>query len=401
MDYFFASFPKHMDHLVKAEIEDWEFTITESSASGIQFQGEPRDVIEFGLTSPYISRLYLDLARGQAKSEDHVYEGLKKDVTWEKYLTPDLTFKIQTTLIGQKQIKEKFGKRFNNTNFLNLKVKDAACDYLREKFGRRPSIDINNPHQIFYLFVKPQGLEVFYNLYIDLLGLLSARGYRSQNFAAPLRENLAAAIVKETNWNPESEDFGDLMCGSGTLLCEAIIQGGNISPQFLKLERNYSFPIESLPEKLIPADKFNNLKVSLKNQKAESMQELSKMDFKIWVNDLNRKSLIETRESFGNFNFTKRINSFDSDATKFKNSHNYKGVVVQNPPYGKRLELGKEEEKFYYELGEIWKNEFSNSRAYLFTGDLHARKFIRLRTNRRLTFFNGDIECRLFEYLID
>lgn len=395
---FFAAYPKHLDQLVRAELEEWEFEIITLGNSSVEFRGEARDALEYGLTSPFISRLYFLIHVDEISKEKDIYETLLTQVKWENFISRGATFKVQTNLIGKNQIQKIAPGKFNNSNYLNLMVKDAVCDYLKDKFQFRPNIDIKDPDHLFYLYVAPKGKSIEIKTYVDLLGLLSNRGYRTQRCKAPLRENLAAAIVSETNWNPDQEDFGDLMCGSGTLLSEAIIQGMQVSPQYLKFKKNFIFPLEKTN---FLGVKLNEIKNSLHEQQKAAWKEMESMKFRFWFNDLDRSQLKTTRiHLIDEMGIPKRLQSFDQDATKFKNQYDYKGVVVMNAPYGKRIEAAKEEEKFYYDLGEVWKNQFKGSRIYLFTSILDGRKSIRLRTDKRVPFINGDIDCKLFEYKI-
>ncbi len=398
MTKFFASFPKHLDHLVRAELEDWEFENLHLTHSGAHFDASAEEAMEFGLTSPFISRLYLQMTYGEISSEKDLYSELKRNVQWDQYLSLDQNFKIQNSVVGIDQIQKLSKGGFKNTNYLNMVVKDSLCDFFNQKFNRRPNVETKTPDQLFYLFVAPDKDKIKYTLYVDTLGLLSNRGYRVQSFSAPLRENLAAAIVAETNWNPDKEDFGDMMCGSGTLISEAIIYGFKVSPQYLKLHEGTIFPIEK--NQALNCD-LKEIKDRLRDQQVSAFKEMEGMKFKLWINDLNRKSLKTTRENLKAMKLPKRIESFDQDATKFRNTHNIEGVIVCNPPYGKRIDTSEPEMSFYKNLGEVWKNQFKNSRVYLFTPNAAGRKRISLRTSKRVPFLNGDIECRLYEYLIN
>lgn len=394
---FFASCPKHLDQFLAKELESFQLEISLQSDGGIEFQGEINEALRFGLRTRFASKVYMRIGKGRVTNERQLSSELNK-IPWDKYMDYRDTLKTSANFSNVNQIRDIFPRNFKSTQYMGLLVKDAICDFFIEQVRTRPFVDLDNPTQQFYIFFEPDRDKLRYSLYIDLFGTLSNRGYRTERFPAPLRENLAAAIVESTNWDHKKESFGDLMCGSGTLLTEAIIKALKLPGTFLKVRSNHTFPFELVPS-LNHLD-FASLKLEVKDDIEKANEYLKENPLDLWANDMNTKALTVTRQHIHNLKLPIQIKTKNQDALEFQGSDETPGVIVLNPPYGKRLEMDKEDEAFYFDLGEHWKKTFTDSRVYLFTGQTSARKFIRLKTTKRVTLYNGDIECRLFEYVM-
>lgn len=301
-------------------------------------------------------------------------------------------------------------EEFRNSQFANLKLKDAIVDYFRHYEGERPSVEKDYPDVAFLARID-RGEDKAYavTLMYDLCGdSLNKRGYRIAKTEAPVKENVAAGILKLCQWNPEEENLIDGMCGSGTFVIEAALMAGNIAPSYLKVERALkqpeykqwtflNYPWFTKDEFL--QDNYKNLLAEITESTDEGLKKLETGKIQISGNDLSDYALISARENIKKARLDKVIKISQIDA-RVLNPDERKTLFIVNPPYGERLEHGEEEKlkALYKGLGDHWKHNFKGHRAALFTGNLEMLKHVGLRTTKRHILFNGDIECRLAEY---
>jgi 23S rRNA G2445 N2-methylase RlmL len=234
---------------------------------------------------------------------------------------------------------------------------------------------------------------------------LSHRGYREASFKAPLRENLAAAIILSTDFDPSKDIFTDCMCGSGTLLIEGILMKAKIAPTYLRV-RSYierTVPVfDFLKHPWFLADKksvrlFHEMAQAVYNHSIGALNELQTRQF--FGFDISERALEATRHHLDNALIDPQIVTLNKrDATKITPMDPPPGIIICNPPYGERM--GEEDQlmTLYRNLGENFKQNFKGYRAYVFTSNPLLRKSISLQTSKRHTFFNGNIECRLLKY---
>jgi putative N6-adenine-specific DNA methylase len=255
-----------------------------------------------------------------------------------------------------------------------------VCDRFRADCGRRPDIDTARPDVRIHVFLTRQD----YTLYLDTSGeALFKRGYRREAGEAPLRENLAAGILRLTGWTP-GEPLLDPMCGSGTFLVEAARMALGIAPGS---QREFGF------ERLAGHDAQLWARVRAGAQAADPETPL-----RIYGSDRDAAAIAASRQNLESAGLAGRIELAVADVTGISAPAD-NGVIVMNPPYGVRL--GQADDTlaaFYPRLGDALKKNFAGWRAYIFTGDLRLPKLIGLAPSRRTPLFNGAIECRLYEF---
>jgi putative N6-adenine-specific DNA methylase len=250
-----------------------------------------------------------------------------------------------------------------------------------KKFGRRPDSGPERDHAVFHIHWQGEECKV----YIDTSGEpLSKRGYRKIPYKAPLQETLAAAVVMATGWD-DSSAFVNPMCGSGTLAIEAALIGQNRPAAILR--NNFGFMhLKGFDEKGWEG---------LRNRaKTEGKKDLKS---KIIATDISDEALDAAIRNARTAGVEHLIEFRKCD---FANTEVPQGggVVVMNPEYGERLGQIAELEKVYGRIGDFLKQKCNGYKGYVFTGNPDLAKKIGLRTRRKLTFFNGPIECRLLEY---
>jgi putative N6-adenine-specific DNA methylase len=265
-------------------------------------------------------------------------------------------------------------------DFITLRIKDAVCDRFREKSGSRPDVDTANPDMRIHAYLDATQVT----LYLDTSGEpLYKRGLRRESNEAPLRENLAAGILRLAGWTPDLALL-DPMCGSGTFLLEAAQIALDIAPGSRR-----GFAFEHL--KMFDAPLWQRLLAHAKSRE-QAVQPLP-----LYGSDLYGDALKAARTNFEEAGLADTVHLKQANMLEIS-APAPNGILVTNPPYGVRLGDDDELAEFYPKLGHLLKQKFSGWNCYFLTADLRLAKLIRLSASKRTPLFNGNLECRLFEY---
>lgn len=398
---FFASCPREVEPLLEKEIRDLGITRIEVEKGGVAFKAETEEALDVLLNSRVASRVFKEIQVYTIASEKDLY-ARAKEKWWDKVFDVHQTFKINT--LFDRDTKE----HFNNSMIFSQLLKDAIVDNFREKYGERPSVDTGRPDITFLLRVERKpGTDLFNaRILVDMCGdPLSNRGYREESLKAPLRENLAAAIILTTDFDPEKDIFTDTMCGTGTFLIEGILIRAKVAPTYLKIRKYIEkkvpvfdflkhpwFTVDKKSERL-----FNEKAQAIYNHSLSALNELQTRQF--FGFDITERALETTRLHLHNAMIDQQIVTLNKrDATKITPMDEPPGIVIANPPYGERMGEEEELKALYHAYGENLKQNFKGFRAYVFTSNPLLRKAISLGTSKRHTFFNGSLECRLLKY---
>jgi putative N6-adenine-specific DNA methylase len=255
-----------------------------------------------------------------------------------------------------------------------------VCDKIRRLSGRRPSVDTRQPD----IPIQGHLTDRDFSLYLDTTGEpLFKRGQRMATGEAPLRENLAAGILRLAGWAP-GIPLLDPLCGSGTILLEAAHMALDIAPG---LRRHFAF------------EKFKNFDRSRWRElwQRSAARQKPKVPLAIHGSDISADVLKAARANLIAAGLErvvslKRANVLEISAPAKE------GIIVTNPPYGLRLGEQQRLAEFYPKLGDVLKKQFSGWRVYLLSADMRLPKLIRLAASKRTPLYNGALECRLFEY---
>jgi len=366
---FFAQATGKMESLCEEELIELGATETKTAYKGVYFKGDIPTIYKINYTSRLLSRVLAPLISFPCRSTDYLYQKAKK-IHWEDFCSIDKTFSISASVSQS---------RITNSLYASQCLKDGIVDYFREKYGKRPDVEVVNPDVRFNLHIEKDTAIIS----LDTSGeSLHKRGYRLLAGEAPMQETLAAAIIRLSKWDGETTLF-DPMCGSGTILCEALMYYCRIPAQ--KLRKKFGF--YNLPEfdrkvwtkvkeecdkKIRPLPK-NILRGSDKSQEA----------IKVAKNNLSRILYSENIElSCRPF---QHVKSFEN------------GTLVTNPPYGMRLGETEEVRTLYKEFGDFLKTNCTGSSAFIYTGNPELRKFIGLKSSRRVPLDNGKLEGVLLQ----
>ncbi len=402
---YFASCPTGLEELLGQELMSFGAQRIEAIRGGVQFEAFHEVALKTILMSRLASRVFKFLYQFEVNNEKDYYLEAT-DIKWKSLMDVTHTFRL-TTIFGDLP-----GEReeFRNSQFANLKLKDAIVDYFRHHEGERPSVAKEFPDVSFLARIdrgqeKPYVVTIMYDLCGDPL---NQRGYRIAKTEAPVKENVAAGILKLVKWDPEKEDLMDGMCGSGTFIIEGALMAAGIAPSFLKVERHLKNPDYKqwtflnypwLTKDDFLQENFKKLLNEISESTTQGLKKLETMKGHFCANDLSEMSLISARDNIKKARLDKVIELTQIDA-RVLNPNQRPTLFICNPPYGERLEHGEEEKlkALYKGLGDHWKHNFKGHRAALFTGNLDMLKVVGLKTAKRHIIFNGDIECRVAEY---
>jgi putative N6-adenine-specific DNA methylase len=314
-------------------------------------------------------RILIPVIETQVRSQEEFYT-IVREFEWENYLKKGNTIAVDTFISSTV---------FTHSHFVALRTKDAIADRFREKYNRRPSIDIENPDTLINVHLAGPDLTIS----VDSSGAsLHKRGYRISEAPAPLSEVLAAGLILLTGWNGES-DFYDPMCGSGTLSIEASLIAREIPPGIFRSK----FGFENSPD--FEQDLWNDL-----------FDNINEKDWKgkILASDLSRNAIRIASDNAKQASVFKNI-SFREIAFEAFPMINNGGLVVLNPPYGKRM-VKTDINSFYQMIGDVMKKSFVGADVWVLSGNLESMSNIGLRPAVKHTLFNGAIECRYNKYEI-
>lgn len=314
-------------------------------------------------------KVTIPIAKFVANSEQELYDGIKV-IEWEKFISNSDTLMMEA--VANSEI-------FVHSLFVAQKVKDGIVDRFRDRTGIRPDVDLIHPS--FRLYIHIFKNEV--TLHLDSSGEpLYKRGYRSDINEAPMKEVLAAGLVKLSGWERHLQ-LVDGMCGAGTIAIEAALWANNIPPGYYRNEFGF-MRWQNFDEKLYDTI-FEGAISKIKNDPVDIIaNELDKITFK--------KALTNTR----NAKVDDSVKCLNEDFFDLKPTRGG-GVVILNPPYGERIPV-EEIEKLYKQIGDKLKKDYQGYSAWIISSSPEAVKSIGLRPSRRIHIFNGSLECRYLKF---
>jgi putative N6-adenine-specific DNA methylase len=400
---FFAPCPRGLESALAEELREIAampgmaalapFTVHQEVPGGVNFSGEMAAAYAVNLHSRIASRVLMRVAARGYRHEDDIYT-LARGVRWEQWFSPDESLRVDIT---------SHKSPLRSLNFTALRVKDGVCDALRERVGARPSVDTASPDVRIYAHLTEHDCT----LYLDTTGEpLFKRGWRTEKGEAPLKENLAAGILRLAGWVPGQtfRPFYDPMCGSGTFLIEAAQVALGIAPGGSR-----SFAFEWL--KGMDTKAWQKLKSDA--QRARMLA--SADELQVVGSDISTDMLAITRANWERAGLPGEARTKQVDARFVQPPFEEPGLLLMNPPYGERIAVRgqrrlPEEEMPRDEVEEAAANQFASAfattlkqhfagwQAWVFTGDMGFPRRLRLKESRRTPLYNGNIECRLFRF---
>mgnify|MGYP002351711844 CR=1 FL=1 len=340
---------------------------------GVEFAGGWECCYRLNLHSRIASRILWRLGVAPYRSEDDLYRQAA-GIDWPRLFAVERSLRVYVT--AQRS-------PLKSIEFATLRVKDAICDRFRADDGRRPSVDTKAPDVRVHLFLTDQKAT----LYLDTSGEpLWQRGHKIAKVAAPLKENLAAGILRLTGWQPGTPLL-DPLCGSGTFLLEAAqlaladAPGLGRDPGGFGFERLRGFRA-TLWQRLL-------------TEAADARVAADRLP--IWGSDLSADAVARARQNLAHAGIDDLVSVIQADVLE-RPAPAPTGILVANPPYGERLGEADELAAFYPRLGSTLKRNFAGWDCWFLSADTRLPKLIGLKPMRKIPLYNGPLECRLYGF---
>ncbi len=365
---------------------------------GVMVRASWRDAMLLNLHIRLAQRVLVQLSYTQYRSEQDLYRAAS-EVAWEIWFTPKQSIKVEVTAQHSP---------LTSLNFAGLKIKDAVCDRFRDKaHGVRPDVNTQWPDVRIYAHLTTDTCS----LYIDTSGEpLFKRGWREDKGDAPLKETLAAAMIAACGWADGDDDLlplYDPCCGSGTVAIEAAQIACNIAPGS---RRHFAF------EKYLPFQAHVWSAIKTEAAAAEVVRAPGQKPL-IFGSDVSHRMVDFAQRNAERAGVADVVEFRGGDALQRMPPSDGPGVMLLNPPYGERIEVGgvagegaggrfgqreqahtEDGGEFFGQLASHWKKNYSGWSGWILTPDLKLPGKMRLKESRRVPMWNGPIECRLFKF---
>jgi putative N6-adenine-specific DNA methylase len=362
---------KRLSPYLQAEVEALGFTPDRVFQTGIELTGTVNDTIPLNLNLRCASQVLYLLKSFTAADPKELYDNLVK-IEWEKLIDFTGYFSV-TSNVNNEHILTPL--------FANVKVKDAIADRIKSVKELRPNSGADNNKTVVHLYWQDDKAEIF----IDTSGeTLAKHSYRKIPGKAPMLEALAASTIMATHWDKVST-FINPMCGSGTLAIEAALLATDKSPGLFRM--NYGFMhIMGYDEQVFFVER-RKLKDKAKKE----------VNFKIIATDISQDA-VDIAQKNARTAGVEHLIEFAVCDFEDTDVPEEAGIVMFNPEYGERLGVHTKLEITYKRIGDFLKKKCLGYRGYVFTGNADLAKKIGLKAARKIEFYNGKLDCRLFEY---
>ncbi|GKX41875.1 bifunctional 23S rRNA (guanine(2069)-N(7))-methyltransferase RlmK/23S rRNA (guanine(2445)-N(2))-methyltransferase RlmL [Pectobacterium carotovorum] len=372
MNALFASTARGLEELLKSELESLGAQSCAVVQGGVHFEGDNRLLYQSLLWSRLASRILLPLNEFKVHSDLDLYLGVQA-IDWSTIFSIDKTFAVHFTGTNED---------IRNSQYGALKVKDAIVDSFTRKTGQRPDVAKQQPDIRVNVFLQRDMASVS----LDLSGDgLHQRGYRDLAGLAPLKENLAAAIVLRSGWQ-SGTPLVDPMCGSGTLLIEAAMIASDRAPGLHRTHWGFNAWLKH------DAELWREVTAEAQVRARQGLQATTSRFF----GSDNDRRVIEIAKANARRAGVAELISFDvRDAAQLKNPlpEGPKGTVVSNPPYGERLESEPALIALHNMLGRKMKSDFGGWQLSLFSASPELLSCLQLRAERQFKAKNGPLDC--------
>jgi putative N6-adenine-specific DNA methylase len=367
---FFAQIARDLIEIGGRELKSLGAEDIHSDHRGIRFQAQDDVLYRIVYCSRLITRVLAPLIRFRCTDTNTLYNRASK-LEWRDFFSTDHTFAIFAN-VNQ--------SRIDHSQFASLRLKDAIADAFRRQSGKRPNVDPERPDVWINLHIERDVATIS----LDLAGeSLHKRGYRVQKVSAPLQETLAAGILEFTGWDGRLP-LVDPMCGSGTLLAEALMRYCRIPAGYFR--KRFSF--EFLPD-------FSKSTWQRVRQDADTaIRELP--DGLISGSDISKQAVLASRSNVNRLPSGKSVGIVCRDIADLPALE--PSIIVMNPPYGIRMGQDTDLAALYKQIGDTLKQRCQGSTAYIFAGDRRLLGAIGLRSAWKKIIETGGLDGRLAKY---
>lgn len=349
---------------LESELKDLGYSGIKPGLRHVQFDGGLEELYNSCLNLRTAVRVLIPVATFKAFTPDRMYKKFVQ-FDWPSWMTIDQTFAIDATVHSE---------LFRHSHYAALRVKDAIADHFRDRFGRRPSVDVENPDVRWDVHIDKQYIRLSLNASGSSL---HKRGYRLAGAKAPLSEVLAAGLLDLSGWKPGMELWNP-MCGTGTIAIEAARWASGLPPHMK--HRSFGF------ERWQGFDQDLWQKIRDRSFVKGEGQKIYASDIDLSVTSLAKKHARAAEVE--DFIDVQRADFFKSRPPAEE------GIMIMNPPYGERIEIA---EDFYKRIGDKLKSDCAGWNAFIISSPQQLKK-LELRPSSKVRVFNGALECRFNRY---
>lgn len=358
-----------LENVLEKEIQALGAQKIKKIRRAVRFEGDKEMLYRANLQLRSALKVLVPIHDFVAYNEQDLYEEIYH-FDWSQYLKLRQTFAIDPVVRS---------KYFRHSKYASLKMKDAIADKFTDKYNRRPNVDREEPDVKLNLYIHNEICSIS----LDSSGQsLHRRGFRGPQHRAPINEVLAAGMLLSTEWKGERPLY-DPMCGTGTIAIEAAMIAKNIAPNYYR--KSFTF--------MQWEDYDEALWTKIKQEAKDKIKDAA---VSIFASDESPKAIGIAREAITAAQVDDII-KLRTIAFEDRVPDEAGGILVFNPPYGKRLEV-EDIQELYSEIGDHLKKNYEGFDAWLISGNKEALKSIGLRTSRKMTLFNGSIECKFHKY---
>jgi putative N6-adenine-specific DNA methylase len=369
---FFAQVPEGIEELAGQELAELGAERVRTSYRGVYFDAGKADLYRINYSARLTTRVLAPLITFRCHSSDYLYKK-SKEVAWEDFFTADHTFAVFANVTQSK---------IHHSRYAALRLKDAVVDSFRERFGKRPSVQKEDPDVWLGLYIERDNATIS----LDTSGgSLHRRGYREEGGEAPMQEITAAAMIRLSEWDG-SKPLYDLMCGSGTLLSEALMAYCRIPGSY----RRERFGFQFLPDYDEP------LWLAVRKELDGSMRQPD--HGLISGSDVAGEAIASARKNMRDLPYGDRV---PLKVANFRSIPELRDrVIVCNPPYGIRLDRDRDLGPFYKDLGDFLKQRCLGSSAFIYFGNREWIARVGLKPSWKKALKSGGLDGRLVKYEI-
>jgi len=340
--------------------------------SGIHFRADKSNLYRINYLTRLLSRCLAPLISYACHDTDILYQKAKQ-IEWEDFFMQGNTFAVAGNVSDS---------AISHSKYAALRLKDAVADYFKEKTGQRPDVSVRNPDILLNLHIRNDKAIIS----LDTSGgALHRRGYREETVSAPMQETVAAAIIRASKWDGYVPLY-DPLCGSGTLLCEALMQYSHIPAGIFRNR----FGFEFLPD--FDGAVWKQVKKEADGHIRELPQGL------IAGSDVSAEAVSAARTNLMGLHYGNNVSVERADFRKLPALERH--VIVTNPPYGIRMGRDENLEMLYKNLGNFLKQKCKGSAAFVYFGEREYIKKIGLKASWKKPIKAGGLDGRLVKYEI-
>ncbi|MCK5099303.1 MAG: class I SAM-dependent RNA methyltransferase [Desulfobacteraceae bacterium] len=367
---FFAQVSESVKDLAVEELKELGATNVIPEYMGIKFKATKGTLYKVVYLTRMISRVLAPLKVFDCPDSSAIYKN-SKEIKWLDFISKKKTFAIVSNVSDSE---------VTHSQYAGLRVKDAIADYFRDMTGKRPNVDKDDPDFLVNLHIRKDVATIS----VDVSGgALHKRGYREKTILAPMQEIIAAAIIKMSGFDGSSSLY-DPMCGSGTLLCEALMLSSNIPSGIFRQK----FGFKMLPD-------FNETLWEKVKKEADSKIKKTKEGI-IAGSDMSIDAVNATKTNLMGIHYGGNVTVLEQRFEEIESLNNT--TIVINPPYGIRLSKGEDLEKFYKAIGDFLKQKCKGSNAYIYFGEPKYITDLGLKPAWKKPLKLGQLDGRLVKY---